>query len=284
MNLSRDQAIGHKQLPASEGASSALWAAFASARSAWPSIALAYEQFYEYVTRGQASISVPAYPADVYLCTACVNGQPAAYRFLEAKYFPPLESAILHVVGARPAVDDVLQEVRARLFVGRAPKLATYRGTGSLAGWLRRVAVRASQDYRREASAQRGRLRRFFHEECANARAQTEPPPPPEHAFGHHPPLTCEQAWRRALTSLAPQERQLLYHYFMLGLSIDALSPIYDAHRSTIARRIDRIVTRLRRQVHKTLTPHYRDLSANDLDALVLQTCGDVDLGGTLVS
>ena len=52
----------------------------------------------------------------------------------------------------------------------------------------------------------------------------------------------------------------------MLGLSIDALSPVYAAHRSTIARRIDRIVTRLRSQAHKMLTPYYRDLSSNDLD------------------
>jgi RNA polymerase sigma-70 factor len=275
MNLSRAQAISHEQLPRTEGAASALWTAFATARSAWPSINLAYSQFYEYVTRDQTSISAPAYPADVYLCVACVSGHPVAHRSLEAKYFPTLASAILHVVGARPAVDDVLQEVRARLFVGHAPKLASYRGTGSLAGWLRQVAMRASLDYRREAGAQRYRLRKFFHEECASVKAQPEPTA----EYGHHPPAICEQAWRRAVTSLPPRERQLLYHYFVLGLSIDALSPIYAVHRSTIARRMNRIIKRLRRQVHKMLSAHYSDLSSDELDALVLRSCGDVELG-----
>jgi RNA polymerase sigma-70 factor, ECF subfamily len=280
MNLSSN--VSTSQLSVYGCTSAALQQAFALARSAWPAIELTYEEFHDYLTRGQTNATVPAYPADVYLCTACVNGQPIAYRALETKYFPTLKAAISHVVGEKPAVDDVLQEVRTRLFVGGAPKIASYRGTGSLAGWLRRVAMHASQDYHRERAAHRARLRTFFHNETATARAWEEPTP--DGGARHSPRLLCERAWRHAVMSLQTSERQLLHHYFVLGLSIDNLSPIYAVHRSTVARRIDRIIMRLKRHVRKMLSPHYRDLGARDLDALVLDLCCEVDVQGALAS
>jgi RNA polymerase sigma-70 factor, ECF subfamily len=254
--------------------------AFVAAKTAWPRIILTYEQFQAYVAqRERAPASVPAYPADVYLCTACVNGQDIAYQSLEATYFPSLESAIYHVVGERPAVDDVLQEVRTRLFVGRAPKIASYRGSGSLGGWLRKVAVRASQDYRREKAMQYRRRRRLLDAERTTA---IRVDAPDDRAFSEERVRLCEQAWTRAICSLGSTDRQLLHHYFVSQLSIDTLGPIYSVHRATIARRIRRILERVRQHVRKTLAERHRGLSAEDLDALMLHSCRELDLSATL--
>src|SRR5262249_33604316 len=121
--------------------------AYVAAARMWPRISLSYEQFQTHLTSlGYPCVGVPTYPSDVYLCAACAQGQYVAYQALEAAHFPALRTAVQHLVRRTLTVDDVLQEVRTRLFLGSSPKIATYRGSGTLSAWLRKVAVNASQD------------------------------------------------------------------------------------------------------------------------------------------
>jgi RNA polymerase sigma-70 factor, ECF subfamily len=259
----------------------ALQTAHALARRTWPGVTLSYERFRAHVTReGSAPAVVPAHPADLYLCAACLDGQAAAYQSLESAHFPALRAIVRRLLDDPSAVEEVLQEVRTRLFVGDSPKIASYRGSGCLSGWLRSVAVHAAQDHLRAVSVRRGWLRKLERTQHANAALATDATD--EQAFQTQRASVCEQAWNSAIRSLGSSERQLLHHHFVSGLSIDVLGAIYAVHRATIARRIRRATDRVRRRVREALATNYHGLCAADLDALALRACGDVDVMRTL--
>jgi RNA polymerase sigma-70 factor (ECF subfamily) len=223
---------------------------------------------------------VPAHPADVYLCAACADGQTAAYRALEAAYFPAAYASIRRLLGDASA-QEVLQEVRTRLFVGPARKIASYRGHGRLLGWLRTVAIHAAQDHLRAASAQRGWLVRLAGAQHPNATLAAAEGTD-EQLFQMQRARPCAQAWSSAIGALGSAERQLLHHHFVAGLSIDVLGTLYSVHRATVARRIRRATDRVRSHVRKALAQHDWDLSAGDLDALALRACGNLDVVSAL--
>jgi RNA polymerase sigma-70 factor (ECF subfamily) len=268
---------------AQKESSLALQAAYALGRSTWTEIALSHERFYAHATRlGYTCWVVPAHPVDLYLCAACESGEAAAYQALEATYFPTLQRVIRRILGERAAAEEVLQEIRTRLFVGSAPKIASYRGSGPLGGWLRTLAVHAAQDRLRANSVQRCQLRKLASAQ-RNAPSTTTLEEGGEAAFHRDYARVCARAWSAAIGSLAGEERQLLHHYFVSGLSIDRLGPLYRVHRATVHRRIRRATAQVRRQVREALARHYRDLTHRDLDTLALRTCCDLDLGAVLV-
>jgi len=272
------------ELSSQQETSLALQDTYALGRSTWTEIALSYERFHRHATRlGYSCCVVPAHPRDLYLCAACEDGQSAAYQALEARYFPTLGRVLCRILGDQAAAEEVLQEIRTRLFVGSAPKIANYRGSGPLAGWLRTLAVHAAQDRLRANSVQRGRLRQLASAQRTVLCAMT-PDEGGETAFRRDYAQVCARAWSAAIGSLAAQERRLLHHHFVSGLSIDRLGPLYRVHRATIHRRIRRATEQVRCQVRQALARHYRDLAQRDLDALAFRACRDLDLGAALVN
>jgi RNA polymerase sigma-70 factor (ECF subfamily) len=268
--------------PPREG-STALHAAYAQGRRAWPEVELSYERFQGHAAAlAYTSCVVPAYPADLYLCAACASGERAAYQALEATHFPGLERAVRRILGEKAGTEEVLQEIRTRLFVGSGPKISSYRGSGALSGWLRSLAVNAAQDRVRSNIVQRGRMRRLATAERGTPTATTLEESA-EQPFRRDYARVCGRAWRAALATLGCADRQLLHHHFVSGLSIDVLGPLYGVHRATVHRRIRKAVERMRQQVRERLTRHYRDLSEGDLDALAFRACCDLDLSGELV-
>jgi RNA polymerase sigma-70 factor (ECF subfamily) len=281
MTGTQSKALEQVQPPREAG--TALHAAYAQGRKAWPEVELSYERFHAHVTAlAYTSCVVPAYPADLYLCAACAGGESAAYQALEATHFPGLGRAVFRILGEKAGTDEVLQEIRTRLFVGSNPKISSYRGSGALSGWLRSLAMNAAQDRVRSNIVQRGRLRRLATAERGSPTTITLEDSP-EQPFRGDYARVCGRAWCGALATLGSADRQLLHHYFVSGLSIDALGPLYGVHRATVHRRIRKAVERVRQQVHERLLRHYRDLSEGDLDALAFRACGDLDLGGALV-
>jgi RNA polymerase sigma-70 factor len=126
------------------------------ARAWWPGIELPLQQFASHLQRLDWKRALPEYAKELYLCCACSLGFPEACRRLESDYFPALEAALHRQCGRRDFVEDVLQQVRERLLVGSAPKIASYEGKGPLSSWLQRIVRRAACDvYRKENQARR---------------------------------------------------------------------------------------------------------------------------------
>lgn len=257
----------------------ALEAAHAMARRTWPEVSLSYENFQAHVSPEGSTAEGVEYPSDLYLCAACKYGQAEAYQALEAAYFPALRRLLGRLLQEVTAVEDVLQEVRTRLFVGEPPKIASYRGRGCLAGWLRSVALHAARDHLRCVRAQRGRLLRLSHPDVALLGVLRAPAAETlDENPGKRERQRCQRAWSVAIRSLRPEERQLLYHHFVNGLSIDALAALYGVHRATAARRIRRATAGVRRRMRNELALDYTSLTQQELDRLAQLTCGDVDV------
>jgi RNA polymerase sigma-70 factor (ECF subfamily) len=184
------------------------------------------------------------------------------------------------VLSRADAVEDVLQEIRTRLFVGDSPKIASYRGRGCLAGWLRRVAVHAARDYQRSSRAQRTRLSQLHHADIMTRGALRSQSLDAldDGVFQRERLQRCQQAWNAAIRALEAQERQMLYHHFVHGVSIDVLGALYGVHRATVARRIRRATAQVRRHVRNTLALQYEGMSSQDLDGLAKRTCCEVDV------
>ncbi|MEY2936230.1 MAG: hypothetical protein RL033_6979, partial [Pseudomonadota bacterium] len=124
---------------------------------------MSYPRFSAYAQSLELSgAAVAAHAVDLYLCAGCADGQPSAYQALEAAHFPALTAALWRLLGDRATVQEVLQDLRIRLFVGDPPRITTYRGSGSLSAWLRKVAVHSALDCLRASNVQRGRLRELW--------------------------------------------------------------------------------------------------------------------------
>jgi RNA polymerase sigma-70 factor, ECF subfamily len=264
--------------PLRAGTPPALRAAHDTARRTWPGVQLSYEKFFAHVSRGETNPRVPEHASDLYLCAACKDGQMAAYHALEAAYFPALRTILRRLLGESLATEEVLQEVRTRLLVGDPPRIASYRGSGCLASWLRSVAVHAAQDHRRAAGVRRSCLQKLARAERVSIATEATD----DQLFQKQRRALCEQAWHSAIRSLDSAERQLLHHHFVSGLTIDALGTIYAVHRATVARRIRRAVAQVRRRIHEVLAVQCRDMSIRDVNTLALRACGDVDVASTL--
>lgn len=263
--------------------SRALLEAYAAGQRVWPNVPLSHPQFCAYLLRCGEEPRPLAHPAELYLCAACALGHQSAYRALEQAYFPPLKLAIQPLLRHRHAVEDVLQDIRGRLLVGNEPKIASYRGSGSLGGWLRSVAIHAAQDHLRASKLNRQRAQKLVEAQRVNLEGQASwTPASDEHALRRDFIGACQWAWHAAVHSLTSVERKLLHHHFVSGLSIDILGELYGVHRATVARRIRRAADHLSQRVRAALSAHYQDWSGPALDALAREACGELDLAGLL--
>jgi RNA polymerase sigma-70 factor (ECF subfamily) len=198
-------------------------------------------RFVEHLARvtGGAAEALPSIRAgELYLACAAALGDPAAIAEIERVHLPPILADVAHLSASPAEEDDVAQLVRVRLFVaegGEPPKIAVYGGRGSMGGFLRMVAVRVALGQRRKKRV-------------------GEPLPPDDDRLLElpgdlHPELQhlqaryrgeLENAFRQALGSLSPRDRNVLRLHFLEGLSIDQLGALYRVHRATAARWVAR--------------------------------------------
>ncbi len=84
-----------------------------------------------------------SHASELELATACARGEPTALASFEATYLPVI-AATARRFGSGDFVTEVSQLVRRRLLVAEsgAPRIAEYRGQGSLSSFLQAVTVR----------------------------------------------------------------------------------------------------------------------------------------------
>lgn len=174
----------------------------------------------------------------VYLAAACAAGQAAAITRFQDLYFRNLPST-LRSMGAQVAdIDDVISEVREKLFVAQAgvqPRVLGFSGRGSLEKLCRVIAARTLLN--RQRSSRRERV--CGDEELADLIA---PQIDPElAAVKQHDRDVFRAAFADAIAKLSSEDRNLLRLSLIHRLSIDEVGRIYQLHRSTAARRLGRL-------------------------------------------
>ena len=151
---------------------------------------------------------------------------------------------------AADTIADVMQTLRARLFVGDGdgPAIARYEGRGPLRGWVLvaalREAVRTRQRDAREPAVDDDALVAL----ADRSGAATTPALDKERyrdAF--------RAAFKAALSELAPRDRNLLRMHVIDGLTIDQIGALQGVHRATAARWIERAREAISRSVRRDL-------------------------------
>jgi RNA polymerase sigma-70 factor (ECF subfamily) len=244
-----------------------------AARRAWPGVELPPEAFYAWVAaRAGSDEEMRALRTDeLYLTCACAHGDRRAFVHLESRYFGGVAASLSRLRLGILTVDELTQILRARLFVTDGKKKARisgYSGRGDLGSWMRVIAVRAA-------------LRQLRSEKRVRADAQRVPAPLPMDAelghlkrqYGGH----VRAALSASLEGLGTREKNLLWQYYLDGLTIEQIGALYGAHRVTVARWLDAIRQRLLDDTRHALGSRLR-ASQHECDSIIRMVQSQIDL------
>ncbi|MBL4688699.1 MAG: sigma-70 family RNA polymerase sigma factor [Nannocystaceae bacterium] len=167
--------------------------------------------------------------ADVWLCAALAAGEAKAVRVFERRLGPEIGLALRRFSLSDDQRAELAQRVRVRLLVATddgPPRIALYRGWGSLEGWTRtltaRLALNAIRDSRGVEPLDRAPDLLGASPEFAALRASRRE--------------LFLQALQKAFQSLGHRERALLRLRYLDGVQANALARSYDVHESTMSR------------------------------------------------
>ncbi len=166
---------------------------------------------------------------DTWLCAALADGDADAVRVFERRLGPEIDRTLRRLSLSEDQRAELAQHVRVHLLVPSdkgAPRIALYRGWGSLEGWTRTVAARLALNAIRDRKGPRSLERA------------------PD-LIGASPEFAALKASRRrlfmralgdAFHSLGHRQRALLRLRYLDGVQANALAGSYDVHESTMSR------------------------------------------------
>jgi RNA polymerase sigma-70 factor (ECF subfamily) len=198
---------------------------------------------------------------DLYLACACASGDDVAIRAFEHELMPELRAAVATIDRSGEHRDDILQQVRTRLFVAEGnhpPRIADYSGRGRLFSWLRVVVVREALSLVRKPK------REVAMDEVPEAAID-------DLELGVFKGLYQEefkQAFATAVGELSARERTLLRLHLIDKLSIDEIGAAHRTHRTSAARWLREIRAKLAVRTRDLLATSLR-LHDQDLDSVM---------------
>jgi RNA polymerase sigma-70 factor (ECF subfamily) len=202
----------------------------------WPEAPRDGEGYAEHVAERVARQAAPEqalarlHVEDLFLAWWAGTGAAEGIAAFEAAY--AAELARIAARFASLAADELLQQLRIKLFVGAPPKIHEYSGFGSLLAWLRVVAVRSFVDAARAARRHR------YDEELDETELLGAPLASELRAGSGGAELVAaiKRAFADAVAGLAPRQRALLRHAYVDHLTLDQIAESYAIHRATVAR------------------------------------------------
>lgn len=216
--------------------------------------------------------------ADLYLVCGCLEDVRGAADAFLARFAPDIARVAARFARSRSvSAEDLVQAVLTRMLVGEAerpPRLALYRGTGALGGFVEVTAARIAID------ATRTERERLEPEAGAFARLLVAPGTPESLLGDQHARAHLRSAFERAAAGLEPRARAVLAFSLCDGLSIDAIGRTYGVHRATAARWIDAAREALVRATRAELAQSLR-LGETQLDVLLREGLSRFELSVT---
>lgn len=253
----------------------------AQALAVWPQITLGAEDFLGFVAERMPAEQAPEealgglFVTDLFLACACARQDRRALEAFERDFTAEIARGVSSMAGDQLRADDFKQEVRHKLFMGKAPagpKIAEYSGRGSLRRWVRITARRTYIDMMR---ARQREPEVLVGDEIVSERASENDP---ELAYvKERYRQEFRTAFSAALGTLSTRQRNLLRHHFVHRLRFDEIAGIYRVHRATVARWIadarvallDRTRAVLREQI---------SVEGAELDSIMRLVTADIDV------
>ncbi|MBS1120144.1 MAG: putative DNA-binding regulatory protein [Deltaproteobacteria bacterium] len=231
----------HAQLT-EHGLADRVTAELATARHRWPDATVTDDAFAAAVAeritsqrelaRGLPRLRIE----DLFLAQWCASGDPRAITAFEQVYRTDVEAVLARFRRLAVTSDELLQTLRIKLFVGakgRAPRISDYSGFGFLQNWLRVTALRTLVD------VARGERARRLEDLLADDDFVGMPAVSPDVGTAYSQDQVSraiKQAFARAVSSLAPRQRNFLRHAHVDSLTLDQIAALYSVHRATVAR------------------------------------------------
>ena len=185
--------------------------------------------------------------ADLVLAQACAMGNERGWERFLALYREPLLRAAIAITGSASLGNELADQLYAELYgltvrdgERRCP-LESYRGRGSLMGWLRTTLAQRQVDHHR----------RTYREQPLEAFDAPAEHPPSETPGGELTILA--KAIEAALSARAADDRFLLAAYYLDGRTLLQIAAVLHVHEATVSRKLRRMVDDIRKHVLKTL-------------------------------
>ncbi len=219
--------------------SAALARWIARGRAAWPDIQLQDEELLMHLA---ARLSPDhrlerVHAEGLYLACACLTGNATAAARFRAHYQPVMD-AVFRRLGLGRNGEEISQRVLHTIFVGDghgAPAMSGYGGRGSLANWLRVIAVREAYRVTRQERRISGRERASSEERIMERAITSETNPELLHLKRDYR-VKFKASFQSAFAGLDNRERNILRYQYLDGLNLDQIATIYAVSRATVAR------------------------------------------------
>jgi RNA polymerase sigma-70 factor (ECF subfamily) len=188
---------------------------------------------------------------DLVMARACANGHEGAWEHFVALYQQPLLRAAIAMTHSETIGRDLAGQLYAELYglavrdgVRRSP-LESYKGTGSLIGWLRTTLAQRHVDH----------LRRTRREVPLDDAADGLEPPAaiPEAITPSAELAALGRAIEKALERRSAEERLLLSVYYLDGRTLLQIARLLHVHEATVSRKLRRLTDDLRKQIVRNL-------------------------------
>ncbi|MGA3129962.1 MAG: sigma-70 family RNA polymerase sigma factor [Terracidiphilus sp.] len=213
----------------------------------------------------EASIATPAnrqqqaaffrglHLGDLALARACAGGNERAWEHFVAVYRQPLTRAAIAITKSETLGRDLADQLYAELYGLKVREgqrhcpLLSYRGRGSLMGWLRTTLAQRHVDHYRRTRREEP-LTQFngIGEFDAPAPDPPQQTPPGELSL-------LEQAIEQAVSTREAEERYLLATYYLDGKTLLEIGRVLGVHEATVSRRLRRAEKEIRKQILKHL-------------------------------
>lgn len=187
--------------------------------------------------------------ADLVLAKACAAGNDRAWEQFMAQYGQTLTRAAIAISGSETVGRDLADAFYAELYGlntrhgERKCPLNSYRGRGSLLGWLRTTLAQRFVDH----------YRRTYREQALDE--EVHDAPLSEVAMDPEPGVlgSLRQAVKAALHDQPAEERFLLAAYYVDERTLAEIGKVLHVHEATISRRLRRATDAVRKQLVRNL-------------------------------
>lgn len=186
---------------------------------------------------------------DLVLARACAAGHERAWERFVALYHEQLARAAAAITGSETLGREMAGSLYAELYgmterdgQRRCP-LDSYRGKGSLMGWLRTTLAQRHVDH----------YRKRHREEPLDDKGIDPPAPAPAQVEMPSEVALLSRAVERAMTKREAEDRFVLAAYYLDGRTLMQIAQLLRVHEATVSRRLRRIVEDLRKQVVREL-------------------------------
>lgn len=187
--------------------------------------------------------------ADLVLAKACAAGNERAWEHFMALYSQPLTRAAIAISGSETVGRDLSDAFYAELYGlttrdgERKCPLNSYRGSGSLLGWLRTTLAQRFVDH----------YRLTYREEALEEQTLDAPVHDSAPQAGSEMLATLSEAVQAALRDQPAEERFLLAAYYVDGRTLAEIGTLLHVHEATVSRRLRRATDSVRKQLLRNL-------------------------------